>query len=265
LGKHEIRAQSHAYAFDAAGKMPAPLALGLMPLFEIDGLTKRYGKKTAVDGVSFDVRAGEIVALLGPNGAGKSTTLLCAAGLLRADAGSFRWDGRNLDSARGQTIALIPETPEVYPMLSVWEHMVFVAKSCRLASGWEPRAESLLQRFAMTEHRDALGAGLSKGMRQKTLVAATVLAATPVLLFDEPMVGLDPLGQRELREIIRDLRAQGIAVVISTHMLEQAHNICDRLVILKNGRNIASGTFEELQERAGTHADAEELFLNLTR
>lgn len=236
-----------------------------MPLLQIAGLTKRYGKKTAVDGVSFQVNGGEIVGLLGPNGAGKSTTMLCAAGLIRADAGSFVWDGRELGSARGQTIALIPETPDVYPMLTVWEHMVFVAKSCRLTPGWEARAQMLLERFAMWDQRDALGADLSKGMRQKTLVAATVLASTPVLLFDEPMIGLDPLGQRELREIIRDLRAQGIAIVISTHMLEQAQSICDRVVILKNGRNVASGTFEELQQRAGTHANAEDLFLELTR
>lgn len=236
-----------------------------MPVLQIAGLTKRYGKKTAVDAVSFDVRGGEIVGLLGPNGAGKSTTLLCAAGLIRADAGNFLWDGRELGAARGQTIALIPETPDVYPMLTVWEHMVFVAKSCRLSGAWEERAQDLLQRFAMWDQREALGADLSKGMRQKTLVAATVLAATPVLLFDEPMIGLDPLGQRELREIIRDLRAQGVAVVISTHMLEQAQSICDRVVILKNGRNVASGTFEELQQRAGTHANAEDLFLELTR
>ncbi len=236
-----------------------------MPVLQINGLTKRFGNKAAVDGVSFEVRGGEIVGLLGPNGAGKSTTFLCAAGLLRPDAGSFTWDGIELRSQRGQTVALIPETPDVYPMLTVWEHMVFVAKSCRLPNGWEARAEGLLSRFGMLEQRDTLGASLSKGMRQKTLVAATVLAATPVVLFDEPMIGLDPLGQRELREIIRDLRVQGTAVVISTHMLEQAQAICDRVVILKSGRTIASGTFEELQARTGTYANAEDLFLELTR
>ena len=236
-----------------------------MPVLQVNGLTKRFGNKAAVDGVSFEVCGGEIVGLLGPNGAGKSTTFLCAAGLLRPDAGSFTWDGLELGSARGQTIALIPETPDVYPMLSVWEHMVFVAKSCRLRDGWQTRAQQLLAGFGMMEQRDTLGAALSKGMRQKTLVAATVLAATPVVLFDEPMVGLDPLGQRELREIIRDLRSHGKAVVISTHMLEQAQALCDRVVILKNGHTIASGTFEELQARTGTHANAEDLFLELTR
>ena len=236
-----------------------------MPVLNVNGLSKRFGNRLAVDGVSFEVRGGEIVGLLGPNGAGKSTTFLCAAGLLRPDAGSFSWDGAELGPARGQTIALIPETPDVYPMLTVWEHMAFVARSCRLAGGWETRARDLLLRFGMNDQRDALGASLSKGMRQKTLVAATVLAATPVMLFDEPMIGLDPLGQRELRGIIRDLRAGGTAVVISTHMLEQAQTICDRVVILKSGRTIAQGTFDELQARAGTSANAEDLFLELTR
>jgi ABC-2 type transport system ATP-binding protein len=236
-----------------------------MPVLQVNGLTKRYGKKLAVDGVTFSVRGGEIVGLLGPNGAGKSTTFLCAAGLLRPGAGSFIWDGMELGNARGQTIALIPETPDVYPMLTVWEHLVFVAKSCRLADGWAARAEELLARFGMQEQRNTLGAALSKGMRQKTLVSATALAGTPVILFDEPAVGLDPLGQRELRQIILDMRARGKAVMISTHMLEQAQAICDRVVILKNGRTIAAGTFEELQAQAGTHANAEDLFLELTR
>ncbi len=236
-----------------------------MPELAIAGLRKTYGRTIAVDDVSFNVSGGEIVGLLGPNGAGKSTTFLCAAGLLRPDAGTFSWDGRERGSKRGQDIALISETPDVYPMLTVWEHLVFVAKSCRLAAGWETRANDLLERFGMTPQRDTLGTALSKGMRQKTLVAATVLAAAPVILFDEPMVGLDPLGQRELRAIIKDLRERGTAIVMSTHMLEQAQTICDRVVILKNGRIVASGTFEELQARSATHGTAEDLFLELTQ
>lgn len=236
-----------------------------MPQLAITGLKKSFGRTVAVDGVSLTVNGGEIVGLLGPNGAGKSTTFLCAAGLLRPDMGSFSWDGRELGSKRGQTIALISETPDVYPMLTVWEHLVFVAKSCRLPAGWQARANDLLERFAMSAQRDTLGNALSKGMRQKTLVAATVLADSPVILFDEPMVGLDPLGQRELRGIIKHLRESGTAIVMSTHMLEQAQTICDRVVILKSGRIVASGTFEELQARSGMHGTAEDLFLELTR
>ena len=231
----------------------------------IDGLTKRYGKKLAVDGVSFDVGAGEIVGLLGPNGAGKSTTLLCTTGLLRPDAGTFTWDGRVLASRRGETVALIPETPDVYPMLTVWEHLEFVAKSCHIADGWQSKGRELLERFGMLENADVLGTALSKGMRQKTLIAASVVAATPVLLFDEPTIGLDPLGQRELREIMCNLRAEGKAIVVSTHMLEQAQAVCDRVVILKRGEMIAQGTFEELQQSAGLQGSAEDVFLELTR
>lgn len=231
----------------------------------IHGLVKRFGKRAAVDGLSFDVAAGEIVGLLGPNGAGKSTTFFCTAGLLRPDAGTFEWDGQRLGAQRGRIVALIPETPDVYPLLTVWEHLVFVAKSCRLPAGWEPRARDLLERFALADRRDTLGQELSKGMRQKTLIAATVLAGTPVVLFDEPMIGLDPLGQRELREIVADLRARGTALLISTHMIEQARAICDRVVIMKAGREVAAGTFEQLQARAGTARGPEELFLELTR
>ena len=236
-----------------------------MPLLTINGLTKRFGKTTAVNGLSFTVRSGEIVGLLGPNGAGKSTTFLCLAGLVRADSGSIAWDGRELGSERGRTISLIPETPDVYPMLTVWEHLVFVAKSCHLGASWPERASELLERFGMTPQRDTLGVALSKGMRQKTLVAATVLADTPVLLLDEPMIGLDPLGQRELREIVGALRAAGTALMISTHMLEQAQAICDRVIIMKSGRSVAEGTFEELHARAGEGGSAEDLFLELTR
>ncbi|MDQ2663043.1 MAG: ABC transporter ATP-binding protein [Candidatus Eremiobacteraeota bacterium] len=236
-----------------------------MATLSIDGLVKRFGKKTAVNQLSFSVRGGEIVGLLGPNGAGKSTTFMCLAGLLRPDGGTIVLDGITLGPERGRSIALIPESPDVYPLLTVWEHLVFVAKSCKAAAGWETRGRDLLTRLNMWESRDELGQSLSKGMRQKTLIAATALAGAPVVLLDEPMIGLDPLGQRELRAIIADLRANGTAIVISTHMLEQAEAISDRVVIMKSGREIASGTFAELHARTGEAGSAEDLFLEITR
>jgi ABC-2 type transport system ATP-binding protein len=228
----------------------------------VSGLVKRFGKKTAIDDLSFSVAGGEIVALLGPNGAGKSTTFACLAGLARPEAGTIRFDGRLLESDRGQTVAVIPETPDVYPLLTVWEHLVFVARLCRLDGGWENRARSLLERFAMLDERDTVGNALSKGMRQKTLIAATVLAGTPVLLLDEPMIGLDPRGQRELRAMLVELRAAGTALMISTHQLESAEALSDRIIVLNHGKLVASGTIDEL--RAQGSGSLEDIFLDIT-
>ncbi len=228
----------------------------------VSGLTKRFGAKTAIEDISFSVASGEIVALLGPNGAGKSTTFACLAGLARPNAGTIRFDGRLLESDRGRTVAVIPETPDVYPLLTVWEHLVFVARLCRLDASWEARGEALLARFGMIGERDTIGNALSKGMRQKTLIAATVLAGTPVLLLDEPMIGLDPRGQRELREMLAELRTAGTALMISTHQLGSAEVLSDRIIVLNHGRVVASGTIGELRaEHAGS---LEDIFLDLT-
>jgi len=212
----------------------------------VQDLTKRYGTKLAVERLSFSVAPGEILGLAGPNGAGKTTTLLCLAGLLRPDAGLICLGGRPLGPERARAMALIPESPEVYDMLTVWEHLVFVARSCRLRDGWRGTAEELVQRLAIAEQRDALGETLSKGMRQKVLIAAAVLAGTPVLLLDEPMIGLDPRGQRELTTILRELRDQGRTVIVSTHLLGYIEGLCDRILILKQGRALVLGTVAEL-------------------
>ncbi len=230
----------------------------------VRGLSKRFGRKTAVDDLSFDVARGEIVAVAGPNGAGKSTTLMCLAGLVRPDAGTIAFDGERLGAERGREIALIPETPDVFPMLTVWEHLAFAAALTRAPAGWEERAESLLARLALAPERDSLGNTLSKGMRQKTLLAATVLGGTPVLLLDEPMIGLDPLGQRELRALLTALRADGHALLVSTHLLENAAAMCDRMLVLDGGRLVASGTIDELRARRGD-GSLEDVFLDVTR
>jgi ABC-type multidrug transport system ATPase subunit len=230
----------------------------------VRGLTKRFDGKTAVDDLSFEVARGEVVAVVGPNGAGKSTTFLCLAGLVRPDAGTIVFDGAPLGAQRGRTIALIPETPEVFPLLTVAEHLAFVAALTKQPAGWEVRAETLLARLAMTAERDTLGSALSKGMRQKTLLAATVLGGSPVLLLDEPMIGLDPLGQRELRAIVADLRSTGHAILVSTHMLENAAAMCDRMLVLDRGRLVASGRIDELRARRGD-GSLEDVFLDVTQ
>jgi len=233
-------------------------------LLRVEGLTKRFAHKVALDGLTFDVARGEVLGLLGPNGAGKTTAFLCLCGLLRPDAGAILFDGRRLGGDRGRTISLIPETPEVYPMLTVWEHLAFVAASVRLGHGWEHRADDLLERFGLATERDTVGQSLSKGMRQKTLIAATVLANAPVLLFDEPTIGLDPLGQRELRTLIRDLAADRTSILISTHLIESTATLCDRIVILKQGIAVAVGAVAELRARSDADKTLEDVFLEIT-
>jgi ABC-type multidrug transport system ATPase subunit len=235
------------------------------PVVVVEHLAKRFGRKAALDDVSFTLDAGEIVGLIGPNGAGKSTAFSILCGLLRPDAGSMRFRGAPLGRDRGRYVSLIPETPDVYPLLTVWEHLVFVARLCRLDAGWETRGDALLGRFEMLGARDTLGSELSKGMRQKTLVAATILAGTPVLLLDEPMIGLDPLGQRGLRDVLRDLRAAGTAVMLSTHQLETAEALCDRVIILNHGRAVASGTIDEMRALGSGSGTLEDVFLEITR
>ncbi len=201
--------------------------------------------------------------MVGPNGAGKSTTFLCLAGLVRPDAGTISFEGKLLGPDRGRAIALIPETPDVYPLLTVAEHLAFVAALTKQPPGWKARADALLARLGMQAERDTLGHALSKGMRQKTLLAATVLGGAPVLLLDEPLIGLDPLGQRELRAIVAGLRAEGHAILVSTHLLESAAAMCDRMLVIDRGRLVASGTVDELRARRGD-ASIEDVFLGIT-
>jgi ABC-type multidrug transport system ATPase subunit len=233
-------------------------------MLSVSGLTKRFGKHLAVDGLTFEVPPGELLGLLGPNGAGKTTTFLCLSGLIRPDGGELSLNGRPLGSNRGRTIALIPEMPEVYAMLTVWEHMAFVARAARLSAGWELRAEELLERLGIASVSDRLGQALSKGMRQKTLIAATLLLESPVIMLDEPMIGLDPRGQRELRELLLDLRRKGTSILMSTHLIESAETICDRVIIMKDGRAIASGLTSQMHERAAGGRTLEDVFLEIT-
>jgi ABC-type multidrug transport system ATPase subunit len=226
-------------------------------------LRKTFGERVAVDDISFALEPGTITGFLGPNGAGKTTTFLCLFGLLRPDAGEICLDGVLLAGDRGGKIALIPETPEVFPLLTVWEHFAFVAAG-RGLDGWEPRAEELLARFGLRAERRTLGGALSKGMRQKTLIAATVLCDTPVLLLDEPMIGLDPKGQAELRALLEELAAAGKCVAVSTHALESAQRLCRQVVILKAGRVVASGPPEGLRGSGHGGGTLEEIFLSLT-
>jgi ABC-type multidrug transport system ATPase subunit len=211
------------------------------PALELRNIIKRYGDKVALDDLSLKVARGTIVGLLGPNGAGKSTSLLVTSGLSRPDFGTISIDGEpSMPIELRRAIALIPETPEAFPMLTVWEHMLYVARASRLPDGWQARARALLTRLDLGGELTTLGFSLSKGMRQKILIAAALLRATPILLLDEPMIGLDPRGQRELRDLLAELRAEGRAIVVSTHQLDAAQALCDEIVFMKAGRVVAT-------------------------
>jgi len=238
-------------------------------LLYVENLSKRYKKFAALTDLSFHVSAGEIVGLLGPNGAGKTTSMRCIAGIIRPTGGRVSVGG--FDMATQETdakrrIAFVPEQPNPYEMLTVWEHLRFIALAYGVENGFEDRANALLARFALEAKRNELVGTLSKGMRQKLTIACAFLREAQVLLFDEPLIGLDPQGAKELRERIAEARSEGAAVLISTHMLETAEKLCDRILILRQGVKIIEGTLTDLRTRAQATGDAslEDVFLTLT-
>ena len=244
------------------------------PPLRVRGLTRRYGDLTAVDGLSLEVRAGEILGFLGPNGAGKSTTLRACAGLLRPDAGDIEIAGASLASAPLRARALmgfVPDRPFLYERLSAREFLDFVGALYGLApDACAARAAALLARLDLIGAADDLIEGYSLGMRQKVSVVAALLHDPPLVMLDEPLQGLDPRAARALKDLLRERAASGGGVLVSTHLLEVAERLCDRVVILHRGKKLAEGSLEELRgasglEAAGAPATLEDVFLELTR
>lgn len=237
-------------------------------MLEVFDLVKEYKRLRAVDGLSFAIMPGEIVGLLGPNGAGKTTALRCIAGILRPNSGSIRINGFDLmtDQARAKAgLAFVPELPSLYDLLTVDEHLRFVAMCFNQLENYEERAELLLRRYVLTEKKDALVATLSKGMRQKLAVACAFVHDATVLLFDEPVIGIDPAGVAEIKAELQRARDAGCALLVSTHLLDTAERLCDRVIILARGRIIAEGTLKQLQQMSHSEGESlEEVFLKLT-
>jgi ABC-2 type transport system ATP-binding protein len=235
-------------------------------VLSVQNLTKRFGGVLAVENLSFRVDAGEIVGLLGPNGAGKTTTIRCVTSLLQPTSGRILVGDRDVTEdpvGAKRSLAFVPEVPNPYEMLTVLEHLRFIAAAYKMPEEME-HAEAILTRLDLWERRNDLGASLSKGMRQKLACACAFIHRAQVFCFDEPLIGLDPKGMRELKSMILERRAQGNAILISTHMLDTAERLCDRVIIMHRGRIIAEGTVHELQDQLRSTASLEDLFLELT-
>jgi ABC-2 type transport system ATP-binding protein len=237
-------------------------------LIEVQGLTKRYGDAVAVEGLSFEVRPGEIVGLVGPNGAGKTTTLRSIAGILRPTEGRILVDGHDVvrePVEAKRSLAYVPDTPHPFDLLTVREHLHFTALAWRL-EGAEARFDDLLREAELYEKRDDLASTLSRGMQQKLALACAFLHQPRALLLDEPLTGLDPRAIRDAREAIAARAREGTAVLLSSHLLELVERLCDRILVMHRGRRRAFGSLVDIRSAAAAGADAslEEVFLAIT-
>lgn len=238
-----------------------------------EGLTKQYGNLIACNQLSLHVRAGELFGFLGPNGAGKTTTIKMLTGLLTPTSGTAKIAGVNVqeDPVRAKShMALVPDSPNIYEKLTAREFLQFAAQLRNLDQAEASRRiDELLDLFELSDRADELCGSFSHGMRQKVCLSAALLGKPKVLFLDEPTVGLDPKSARLIKDILRNFTAEGGAVFMSTHILEIAEQMCDRVGIIQRGKLIALGTIDELRQNAhhvetGKPISLEDLFLELT-
>jgi ABC-2 type transport system ATP-binding protein len=238
-------------------------------MIELQNVTRAYGRKVAVDGLNLAVRPGELFAMLGPNGAGKTTTIKMLVGLLRPDSGSVRVCGFDVTGQTRQAASLlgyVPDEPFLYDKLSGREFLEFAAQMRGLdRSAAADRIARESQDYNLGEFLDELIETYSHGMRQRLVFASATLHDPAVLVIDEPMVGLDPLSVRTVKDMLRRRVAAGGTVFLSTHTLALAEEIADRIGIVNHGRLHFLGTVAQLrQELSSDHSSLESLFLQLT-
>jgi ABC-2 type transport system ATP-binding protein len=238
------------------------------PALRVEGLVKSYGGKPAVNGLGFEVKRGELYALLGPNGAGKTTTLRMIAGLLAADAGAisvFGVDARADPLAAKRLIAWLPDEPMLYDKLTVWEYLEFVAGLWGIdARTARARAEELLKLLGLWDNRNQRCETFSRGMKQKAVLAGALIHDPVLLMLDEPLTGLDAAASRLVKDLLRKRIESGAAVILTTHILEVAERMADRIGIIRDGRLLVEGSLSDLQARAGAAGQSlEDVFLSL--
>ncbi len=238
-------------------------------MIRLEGLTKRYGDFTAVDGIDLEVPRGELFGLLGPNGAGKTSTLRMIAGILRPDDGRVLIDGFDVveDPYRAKArLGYVPDRPFVYEKLTGVELLRFVAGLYgQEGPEIEARIRELLELWDLERWADELVESYSHGMRQKLIISSALVHRPRALVIDEPMVGLDPRAARLLKDLLRTYARTGGTALISTHTLEFAEVLCDRMAVIAEGRIVAQGTMDELRAQAASEGSGlEEIFLRLT-
>lgn len=230
-------------------------------MLSIRNVTKKYGKLVANDNISLYVDAGEISLLLGPNGAGKSTLIKCISGLLKFSGTIEICGNGNKTLQAKRDLGYIPEVPAPYEMLTIWEHMEFIARAYSLKN-WKDRAENLLQRFELDDKKKKLGRELSKGMQQKLSICLGFLPEPKLILFDEPMVGLDPHSIKELKSLIKEQQQDGKAILISTHMLDSVTEFWTDVNIMIDGKIVTSRKRSKMEE---VGEDLETLYFRITK
>lgn len=232
-------------------------------MLNIQNLTKRYGSKTAVNNLSLSIEAGEICAFIGHNGAGKTTTLKACCGLLTPDGGEITVDGMSIrekpiDCKR--VMAYIPDNPDMYEFLTGYEYLNFVADVYGVTK--EDREKRIAELGALLGITDALGGAISEcshGMKQKIAIISALIHKPKLILMDEPFVGLDPVASHQLKNLMAEHCANGGAIFFSTHVLEVAEKLCNKVAIIKNGKLVASGAMDDVRG----DSSLEEIFLEL--
>jgi ABC-2 type transport system ATP-binding protein len=238
-------------------------------MIQLHQLTKKYGSFTAVDSLDLHVPAGQLFGFLGPNGAGKTTTLRMIAGILRPTAGRILIGGIDIVQQPNEAkarLGFIPDRPFIYEKLTGMEFLRFVGGLYgQQGAQLEHRGRELLGLFDLEDWRDELVESYSHGMRQKLIISSAFVHRPDVIVVDEPMVGLDPKAARILKDLFREYTHRGHTIMMSTHTLEVAQAMCDRIAIIRRGRIAAAGTIDELRRHAESGTDGlEDIFLRLT-
>ena len=238
-------------------------------MIDITQLVKVYDGFRAVDGLSLRVETGQILGLVGPNGAGKTTTLRCLAGIIPPTSGHITIAGFDLHThpieAR-QRLAFVPDEPHLFDHLTALDHLTLFARLYGVTDG-PTRAETLLEEAELVDQRLSFPSELSRGMKQKLIVACALLHRPEVLVLDEPLTGLDPAAMRRMKRTVRDTAAAGASVIVSSHMLQLVEEICDRVLIVNRGTQVLAGTLDEIRLQlpdVDADADLETLFMKAT-